>query len=388
MGSLAHLTSYYPEVLGRFYSENPAFRQECFETQQKALLALKFAWSDVWKHTLAPIGYNVLELIVNAEPLQRAWAEEQGVRFNEATWRFDVALLQLLRLKPDYIFLDDFSVFTPAQLQKLKEALPKVILIGWCGAPYSSVELFKGYNFVLSNIPDTVAELRRAGHTAFLLRHAFDRRVADMLETASNQLTRLTFSGSLSFFEDSHLSRAKFIDELAQVVPMAIGSELFDRIPALERRICSSFPSLHQAMKILRPRIHALRPAAIKALEPAKYGMDMYRFLAGSVATFNRHISVSAKRATNMRLFEATGSQACLVTERTDDLATLFEPDVEVVTYASVTECKEKVAWLLDHPQEARKIARRGQMRTLREHTFEERALEFDAILRNYKKAA
>ena len=131
-----------------------------------------------------------------------------------------------------------------------------------------------------------------------------------------------------------------------------------------------------------------LRPATINALEPAKYGMNMYGFLAGSVATFNKHISVSAKCATNMRLFEATGAQACLVTEETDDLATLFEPDVEVVTYASVAECKEKVAWLLDHPQEARKIARRGQMRTLREHTFEDRALEFDAILRNYKKAA
>lgn len=388
MASLVHLTTYYPEVLHRFYFGNPAFQLERFETQQTALLALRFAWSDVWKHTLTPIGYNVLEFIVNAKPLQLAWAKQHGVQFHESDWFFNIALRQVVSSKPDYIFLDDFTAFTQAELQTLKEALPKVVLIGWCGAPYSSMELFKGYDLVLSNIPDTVTALRRGGHKAFLLRHAFDRRVALNLETVPKQQPRLTFSGSLNFCVDSHLSRAKFIDELAQFVPMAIGSELHDRIPALEGRICSSFSSLHQAIKILGPKIHMLRPATINALEPAKYGMDMYGFLAGSVATFNKHISVSAKCATNMRLFEATGAQACLVTEETDDLATLFEPDVEVVTYASVAECKEKVAWLLDHPQDAREIARRGQMRTLREHTFEDRALEFDAILRNYKKAA
>ena len=43
-----------------------------------------------------------------------------------------------------------------------------------------------------------------------------------------------------------------------------------------------------------------------------------------------------------MRLFEATGSGACLVTDWKENLGELFEPDVEVVTYRSVAECVKK----------------------------------------------
>ena len=49
-----------------------------------------------------------------------------------------------------------------------------------------------------------------------------------------------------------------------------------------------------------------------------------------------------------MRLFEATGAGACLITDRKVNLPAMFEPDVEVVTYSSVEECSEKVRYLLE----------------------------------------
>jgi spore maturation protein CgeB len=75
-----------------------------------------------------------------------------------------------------------------------------------------------------------------------------------------------------------------------------------------------------------------------------------------------------------MRLFEATGAGACLMTDRKVNLAEMFEPDVEVVTYSSVEECSEKVRYLLDHDSERESIAAAGQRRVLRDHTFENRA--------------
>ena len=388
MSSLLHLTTYYPEVIQRLYNARPDLVFETFETQRNALLALRFAWSDVWKHVLSPFGYHVEEIVLNAKHLQLIWAREHGSQSDESSWLFDVARRQITQLKPEYIFLDDFAVFSSAQLKILKESAPGATLIGWCGAPFASVDIFRGYDFILSNIPDTVSQLRQAGHSAFALRHAFDRRLASELCSPTGESPRLTFSGSLNTSEGWHRARADFIDELAQSVPMSIASDYFNRLPPLVSRLCrSARPSVRRLGALLCPHFSPLRPATITAMQPAKYGTEMYDFLAGSTATFNKHISASAKHATNMRLFEATGARACLVTEKINDLATLFEPDSEVVTYTSVAECKEKVEWLLENPREAQKIAQRGQMRTLREHTFEDRAPEFDAILRNYKKA-
>jgi spore maturation protein CgeB len=54
-----------------------------------------------------------------------------------------------------------------------------------------------------------------------------------------------------------------------------------------------------------------------------------------------------------------------------------------VVTYTSVDDCVEKARWLLDHPTEREEIARKGQERCLKEHTFRQRAEELDLIIRN-----
>ena len=85
-----------------------------------------------------------------------------------------------------------------------------------------------------------------------------------------------------------------------------------------------------------------------------------------------------------MRLFETTGVGACLITDWKENLADLFEPDAEVLTYRTAAECAEKVKYILEHENERRSIAEAGQVRTLREHTFENRAREIDKIIRDF----
>ena len=60
-----------------------------------------------------------------------------------------------------------------------------------------------------------------------------------------------------------------------------------------------------------------------------------------------------------------------------------FEPDYEVVTYDYPEECLEKINFLRENPIERDKIAERGQARTLRDHTFEQRGKVLMEIL-NY----
>lgn len=114
------------------------------------------------------------------------------------------------------------------------------------------------------------------------------------------------------------------------------------------------------------------------------WGMDMYRALARSRITLNRHINVAENNANNMRLYEATGVGAMLLTDRKDNLHELFEIGKEVVAYSSKEEAAELVRHYLDHPQEAEQIAKAGQVRTLREHTYAQRMQELVPILKRH----
>ncbi len=82
-----------------------------------------------------------------------------------------------------------------------------------------------------------------------------------------------------------------------------------------------------------------------------------------------------------MRLFEATGIGAFLLTDAKPDLGELFEPGREVATYRHAAEAAERIRHYLAHPEERDAIARAGQRRTLAEHTYARRAEQLVEIL-------
>ena len=101
------------------------------------------------------------------------------------------------------------------------------------------------------------------------------------------------------------------------------------------------------------------------------YGMAMFQALADAKVTLNVHIDVVGDRAVNMRLFEATGTGSCLLTDRKGDIGRLFEEGKEVVVFDGPEDCAEKARWLLDHETERAAIAAAGKARTLRDHNLE-----------------
>ena len=82
-----------------------------------------------------------------------------------------------------------------------------------------------------------------------------------------------------------------------------------------------------------------------------------------------------------MRVFEVTGSGACLLTEYKDNISDFFEIDKEVLTYIDQDDCIKKIKWINDHPEEVKQIAIAGQQRTLKNHTYHQRvAILIEAI--------
>ena len=77
-----------------------------------------------------------------------------------------------------------------------------------------------------------------------------------------------------------------------------------------------------------------------------------------------------------MRLFEATGVGAYLLTDFKDNLHTLFAPDREVAVWRSVDDCLKAIDRALANDAQRAAIARAGQARTMAQHTYRHRAAE------------
>jgi spore maturation protein CgeB len=78
----------------------------------------------------------------------------------------------------------------------------------------------------------------------------------------------------------------------------------------------------------------------------------------------------------NCRAFELAGCGGFQMVSRVPALSEHFVPDVEVVAFGSIEELIEKSAYYLRNPDAAAAIARRGQTRAHRDHTYEQRLTE------------
>ena len=116
------------------------------------------------------------------------------------------------------------------------------------------------------------------------------------------------------------------------------------------------------------------------------WSLDMYRLLAQSKITINRHIDAAENYANNMRLYEATGMGTMLLTDKKDNLGDLFKTGIEVVEYSGPQDLVKKVKHYLKNENERTRIARRGQLRTLKDHTYYVRMKELIKIIQKHVK--
>jgi spore maturation protein CgeB len=75
----------------------------------------------------------------------------------------------------------------------------------------------------------------------------------------------------------------------------------------------------------------------------------------------------------NCRAFEIAGCGGFQLASSVPVLGEHFEPDQELVTFSNIDELIEKARHYLAHPEEALRIARNGQLRAHRDHTYEKR---------------
>ena len=373
---------YYPNYLEQFYARRPGLAATPYAVQHAALVDDCFGSSDFWTAGLSRLGYETCDLVINAEPLQRAWAAERGLAFDGGDWLFGITEAQVKEFRPDVLIVADYSTVTPAFVRRLRDVCPPLrLVLGWCGAPYGDGSVFGAWDVVLSCVPELVAHFRGAGHRSHHVDHAFEPRVLEKLDAGDGApAADFVFIGSLVKSERFHLGREKLLTRLVEETGLQIWSEVGAPPPPPPSRLRRT------ARRLLggpaKPPPPAVDARVARRARPPLFGLDMFRQLRAGRVALNTHIDISTHSASNMRLFEATGVGSCLLTDWKANLRELFEPDAEVVAYRDAEECVEKLKYLLGHESRRRDIAAAGQRRTLRDHTFASRASLVDDIIR------
>jgi hypothetical protein len=381
-----------PGFVKQFLSETPDSSRLSYRELLDRCMKTRYGSSDFFAKHMQRLGNEAVEVFASFEVLQKAWARDHGVAFDESRWLIEIVLAQVRQFKPDVIYLQNLYLFDPAMRAAVREAAgQKARLVGWRFAPTDDFSSFRDLDLVLTGSPEFARKLRDGGGSVAECRWGFEPVVLSELGSGIDPDLSFTFAGTLGAAWGPFSGRYAILEQLLRATPLEIWGEPEPVLNDIVRRAAGK--AIHLGNEVLRssrvsrdvvsrlpivrrgvewstdPSLGALRSRYPDRVHNAVYGLGYYRTFARSKITFNMHWNSDGDNIGNIRLFEATGCGACVLTEDAPGLRALFDAG-EVVTYTSAADCVEKVRYLLENEDERARIATAGQRRTLKDHTM------------------
>jgi spore maturation protein CgeB len=380
------LNADYPRFLRWLYRKQSGLESASYAEQMAARNASLFGLADFYSRNFEALGHSAQEIHVNNRAMQSAWAREHGmtvelvvqeseprqdrlpgwlqraaaplkpllrplVRRVGLSPRLDAAsakilLAQIEAFEPDVVLNQDVFYIDTDLVRRIKQ-IGKPILVGQVGVEPSRGVDWTTYDLMLSQLPRLVRSFAATGVRAEVIHLAFEPSLLEQLPEAPVQDIDISFVGSVSA---DHQQRIALLEAVARRHELKLWGNLPRSLPA-------SSP-LH------------------RCFQGEVWGAEMYQTLRRSKITLNSHIDIAGSEAGNMRLFEATGVGAFLLTDFKANLHRLFKPDRDVAVWRTIDDCLNTIDRFLADPTGRADIARAGQARTISGHTYRHRAVE------------
>lgn len=373
MYKMLKMGGFYDRIIKHFYAKDPSLTTQNFEQQYSEFVKCRFGWSDVWKVYLEKTGmFDVTEVIVNAEPMQKQWAKEHGVKYAQENWLLEIVEAQIRHYQPEILFINELGSIPPTFRTYIKEKVPSIkYMFGWDGVGQNNPKQFEGCDLVVAPLESSAQFYNEQGFASYFFPLGFDPRVLHDIAPHPPKYDT-TFVGSLFVAKNLHAGRLRFLSQLSRKVPLDLWTSLDsmafykDQIRRMARGQWQEYADMARLKRFNRG---------------SAFGLPMYQILHDSKCTLNYHIDAAKNEAANLRLYEATGVGACLFTDWKENITNFFEPDKEIIAFKNVDECAEKLRYLLEHEDERKKIAEAGQKRTLQDYSYEKYFRVFGAFL-------
>lgn len=371
------LNADYPGFLRSLYSDTPGLAQASYRSQMEARNASLFGVADFYSVNFRAQGHEAAEIHINNDCMQSAWARENGlstapslatVKRERPRWvsrlisiarpalrpvyrrlagghitaaQKEVLAAQIEQFRPDVVLNQELA-WTPCEF--FRSALPPGCrLVGQIASELPQHQDFSCYDLVISSLPSFVSWFRSRGIRAELSRLAFEPCILDAMGPQPERDIPLSFVGSLMAV---HRERIALLEYIAERFPLQVWGNAIELLP-------KSSP------------LHAAHRGVV-------WGRRMYDVLRRSQITINQHgfIPLVKNEANNMRLYEATGMGALLMSDLKPNLGEIFTVGSEMVAYSSPQECAAQISHYLAQEEERKAIAAAGQRRTVSEHNY------------------
>lgn len=306
----------------------------------------------------------------NYEPMQLQWAKEKG--WNET----DLKTIQRAQLEE--FNADVFYTLSPIQYkaEEIKSLPEKMVRIGWFASPEKNDIDFSAYHTRFTNLPSDVDPYGKRGFRS----HFFQLSDAAVFHAHANNKNRpvdILFFGQ---YLQSHFDKRNgYINELIRLKEKYNFTMVLALMANYQYRFLLPFKlpmALHQHFKVLSfPPKHVAKHAA-KAL----FGADMLQNIGEAKIVFNCHVDIAGDYRVNMRIFEALGCGAHMLSDE-GIYPEGLEAGKHFSTYQNVNELEEKIVHLLQAQEEREQIAAQGTAALQQLYSKEKQWQQFQQIV-------
>lgn len=374
--------------------------------------------------------FDVFDVLYPDNYSMMTWAAEHSMKHLISPYGHLDILLEMVRMyQPDIIFIYAGGLFhiDRAKRERIRALHPNVKIIGyWADELHplfgSYGDYFGDLDYALTGSDHYTAKFKEAGIPA----ERFGNSFAEIAYTpAKKKDIDLLFCGSTGYLTPEHTRRYDFLNKIVVDFPQI---RIYSRIPKgpplspiakhvarlikytplsvirlawygarLLRRhrlthwlgkikvMKASFldvdfmllkhgnPNIYRCSSAPKAdRLYRMASKNPPNFEKGQYwhvkGSDYYHLLSRAKIVLNIARDEDADVG-NIRCFEATGLGSLLITDQRPGMESLFENGKECVMYDSYEDLKAKIQHYLSHNEEREEIGRRGQSRTLRDHS-------------------
>lgn len=399
----------YQSYINYIYTKYPQLPTASYYKQRDIIDSDFFAWNKAWNTPFEKLGFTAEHIYTNIIPLQNKWAQEFTTTPYEKQEAKTVEK-QIEFYKPDILFTDDVFNYDGNWVEYLKNKFSFIKLaIGHIGSPSYVVPNIKQFDFLFSCLRSIEQQLTKNGIKSAHIPHAFNAEVLNKINNPQHVQKNFCFYGGFARGSNGHGYREELLEFLLQ---NNIGLDIYSDVTSLHplkdfvtikgkkllyrsykmfrqigisERWMSKMPLLSHAARWENFNSKLFSSAIRKSVKPALFGLDLYNTLVQYKAVLNIHGDLAKTEAANMRMFEVAGAGSCLITDWKQNLNELFEDEKEILSYKTKQECIEKMKWILENPEKTAAIGKNGQLRILKDHTFNNRAERIVRCLKEYK---
>ena len=329
-------------------------------------------------------------------------------------------------IKPKIIFLKDYSVITEDNLKSIYQLNFRKKIFVSVGFTLPNKHYYKYFDKVYFRSPTVFNKQGKYARSSELIYHSFNEKLLKKIKMEEFNKKKYDFSFCGSVYSNTalhHLKRYNYCYDLIKnnfnikyhlneknsinhhirfynyklykllghnIKYISILIKTFGKIiKTIFKKKYKFFYKVASDMESLIGRKNILYKGPIKKTFPkffsnGLFGVDYYNLLNQTKISLNIHTDIDRKLfGYNIRNFEITGFNSCLLVEDGNGLENIFKKDTDCITYKNLEELKSKINYLSKNINLAEKISKSGHDITLKKHTHLLRSNEF---LEDFKK--